>query len=191
LATERNVKEIIMTHSQKRLFLINIVGGILVLGSYVYGLLTHPGERMLLWGNLPEAVRPVYTASMFAAAGGYFFFLYHLVFKAPSESFRLPFGLPFNIIHILFIMILIPSALWMSLTFAYISDPSGWLWAVVRITLYIVGTSSALLLGTLVSLKVTSPKQFWMPSVIGAMLFTFHTLILDASIWPLFFPISN
>jgi len=176
-----------MTLSQKTLLIVNIIGGILVLGSYVFGLVSNPGRGMELWGNLPEAIRPVYTASMFAAAAGYFFFLYHLVFRANANTFKLPFGLPFYTVHIVFMMILVPSAIWMSLTFAYIDAPSVWMWALVRVTLFTVGVGSALLVAILMSLKATSPGQFWWPSVAGATVFTFHTLVLDATVWPIYF----
>jgi hypothetical protein len=176
-----------MTISQKYLLAINILGGVLVLGSYAYGLITHPGQGMALWGHLPKSAQPIYTVSMFAAAAGYLMFFFHLVFLANPASIRLPWSLPFGTLHILFLLILIPSALWMSLTFAYIANPSVWIWATVRLVLATVGLSSLLLLILLAGLKISAPDQFWWPSVIGAALFAFHTLILDATIWPIYF----
>ena len=56
-------------HPQKRSLLwINVVGGIAVLGSYVHGIVTNPLTRGEVWGGVPEALQPLYTASMLSAA---------------------------------------------------------------------------------------------------------------------------
>ena len=60
---------------------INIIGGIAVLGGYLYALLAHPILRGQLWGGVPEAWRTWITTSMFIAAIGYCFAMYYLIFN--------------------------------------------------------------------------------------------------------------
>lgn len=63
------------------LLLINIIGGAAVLGSYALGILTHPDAGQVLWGDVPESLRALYTANMFLAAIGYFALIYYLLFR--------------------------------------------------------------------------------------------------------------
>ena len=42
-----------MNAQQWTLIGINVLGGILVLGSYVQGLMAHPDNRNALWGSVP------------------------------------------------------------------------------------------------------------------------------------------
>jgi hypothetical protein len=176
-----------MTSSQAGLLAINVIGGVLVLGSYVYGIVAHPGQGDLLWGGVPLTTRPVYTFSMLLSAVGYFLFLYHAIFKMVPVEVRLPLGLPFGAFHAAFILILLPSALWMSATFAWAQSPTLLAWVQVRGVLAIVGLGSLFLAFLLAGLRWTAPSQFWWPSLAGALIFAFHTVVLDALIWPALF----
>ena len=84
-----------MNAQQWTLIAINVVGGILVLGSYVQGLMAHPDNRNALWGGVPNSVQPLYTVSMILAALGYFAFTYFVMFKIDAAEFRVAdrFGL--------------------------------------------------------------------------------------------------
>ena len=42
---------------QTQFLLINIIGGIAVLGGYVIALINHPETRNQLWGGVPENLR--------------------------------------------------------------------------------------------------------------------------------------
>ena len=65
-----------MASQQIIILVINIIGGIAVIGSYIFGLHgAGPNAANALWGGVPSAIRPVYGASMILAAIGYLSFL--------------------------------------------------------------------------------------------------------------------
>ena len=47
-------KERLIMSIQKQFIWINIIGGLSVLGGYVYALLDHPILRGQIWGGVPE-----------------------------------------------------------------------------------------------------------------------------------------
>ena len=55
---------------------INIIGGVAVLGGYVYALLNHPDTGNDLWGGIPQNWRAWIVTSMFIAAFGYIIAMY-------------------------------------------------------------------------------------------------------------------
>jgi hypothetical protein len=66
-------------HPKKQsLAAIVLLGGAAVLASYAYILAIDPATRAGLWGGVPPALLPGYTASMALAAAGYFAFTYFL-----------------------------------------------------------------------------------------------------------------
>jgi hypothetical protein len=178
-------------HKAKRALLaINVVGGIAVLGSYVLGFLRHPGSSSALWGKVPASLLPFYTASMLAAAAGYLAFTFFILVRLdPDETGARRFtsrAFPW-----LYAAILLPSALWMPLTFAMLAAPSPLLWAAIRVVLAIVGLASLGLLVTLLDMKPASHRWAWGLAVAGAILFFVQTGILDAIVWPAFFPLGS
>jgi len=44
--------------------LVNVIGGVSVLGSYAWGIATHPETAGDLWGSIPASVIPLYTGCM-------------------------------------------------------------------------------------------------------------------------------
>jgi hypothetical protein len=145
------------------LLLINLLGGIAVIGSYVFGL-KNSGTTSL-WGGVPESIRPVYFISMILAALGYFAFINFILFKnnfSPTV---------YNFLYLIFLGILVPSALWM--------------WVGVQIVLIIVGISSCVLVWFLFNLK-DSGIAYWL-AVLGSIYFAFHTAVLDMILWPILF----
>ncbi|MCX8126024.1 MAG: hypothetical protein N3E40_02610, partial [Dehalococcoidia bacterium] len=50
------------------LLVINVIGGAAVIGSYVFGLRGQSGGANVLWGGVPENIRPLYTVSMVISA---------------------------------------------------------------------------------------------------------------------------
>ena len=66
-----------MNSNQKIFLAINIVGGILVLASYVIGLKAGKSAD-ILWGGTPKNIRGVYTVSMLVSATG--FSVYNIYF---------------------------------------------------------------------------------------------------------------
>jgi hypothetical protein len=70
------MKEDPMRSEKRWLIFIILSGGLAVLGSYVYGFVSYPGAADILWGGVPQGIRPVYTANMFLAATSFFVFTY-------------------------------------------------------------------------------------------------------------------
>jgi hypothetical protein len=167
---------------------INVLGGAAVLGSYVHGLATHPATRGELWGGVPDALRPAYTVSMLLAAAGYFAFSSLLFFRVDADTARIGGRCTFGIVNALYAGILIPSALWMPLTFAMIESPGGMLWVSVRLVLAVVGLASVGLLGALLQIRPRPRGRPYALAVAGCAAFSFQTAVLDALVWPAFFP---
>lgn len=176
-------------HPQKRILaLINVVGGVAVLGSYAYGLLTNPHTRGDIWGEVPEALKPYYTASMLLAALGYFAFTYFVFFRMDGDRARVAEQYDLRLFNALYVAILLPSALWMPLTFQMLSEPSEGLWFVIRVVLFLVGFGSVGLIYALLRLEPKQPAvSYWM-AVAGAVAFAVQTALLDALVWPAYFP---
>ena len=66
---------------QTQFLIINIIGGIAVLGGYVIALVNHPDTRSELWGGVPENLRFWITSFMFISAFGYCLAMYYLIFQ--------------------------------------------------------------------------------------------------------------
>jgi hypothetical protein len=176
-------------HTQQlTLGLINVAGGILVLGSYAYGLITHPANRDAIWGGVPEAIKPLYTANMLLAAAGYLAFTYFVMFSLNRDSAQLANLSGFKVFYIVYALMLFPSALWMPLTYAALGHPGSSLyyWA-VRITLAIVGLASLALLGVLLSLHSSESSPTYWLAVAGSVFFCIQTAVLDGIVWSAFF----
>lgn len=162
--------------------LLNILGGIAVLGSYAWGILTFPDLREAFWGGVPESLRGLYTINMFLAAVGYLFvFSYFMLYESAENIARLT--LPY-------FLILIPSALWLPLTVAVLFDPSKWLWTMLRADLFAVALGGLMLYPAVLRIDQASTpvKSF---ACIGLAFFCLQTVVLDALIWPYYFELPS
>jgi len=177
-------------NAKKRLMLfINLLGGGGVIGSYVWGFLTHPNAGQALWGGVPDSIRPFYTAGMFLAATGYFAFTYFILFRLNPSETRVFNRFPFGLFNVLYAAILIPSALWMPLTLLALEGSSlGFFWA-VRIVLALVGLASVSLLFALLKVEPRLPRWAHRLAVAGCVGFCLQTAILDAIVWVAFFKV--
>ena len=143
-------------HPQKKTWLaINAIGGVAVLGSYVHGLATHPDTRNELWGSIPPELQAVYGVTMWLAAGGYFLFSYYFLARTDAREVRFG-GLGFGLINALYALIMVTSALWMPLTFAYLEGRSPTLWLAVRLDLFGVALGS---IGLILALFTMRPRS--------------------------------
>jgi hypothetical protein len=97
--------------------------------------------------------------------------------------------LRFGTFNALYAGILIPSALWMPLTFAMLERPGSALWGAIRLVLAVVGLASAAMIGALLALCPRQPAWAYGLAVAGSVVFGFHTVVLDALIWPALFPV--
>jgi hypothetical protein len=185
-----HIEEKTMTWSLQKtaLVVINVIGGAAVLGSYVIGILNHPETRGALWGEVPKAVMPVYTGMMFAAAAGYLAFTYFILFRLDPGEVTVAGRFSYGLFLWLYALILVPSALWMPLTFVMIDNPSLVTWIGIRAVLGITGIASLLLLGALVAVQPALPAWAHRFAVIGCAAFCVQTALLDALVWTAYFP---
>jgi hypothetical protein len=178
-----------MTSQRRNLLWINLFGGIAVLGSYAYCLSSYPAQVGDFWGDVPAGLRPVYTANMFLAAAGYFAFTFFLRYRLePTSGGGERFGL--GTFNALYALILVPSALWMPLTFAMLEAPSAGLWWAIRLTLAAVAAGSLGMLAGLVAVRPSPASLAHRLAVAGSLAFSFQTAVLDAVVWPAFFPLA-
>jgi hypothetical protein len=175
------------TH-QLTLGLVNVAGGILVLGSYAYGLIIHHANRDAIWGGVTETIKPLYTANMLFAAAGYLAFTYFVMFRLNPDNAQLANLSGFKVFYTIYALILFASALWMPLTYAALGHPGSSLyyWA-VRITLAIVGIASLALLGVLLSLHSSESSPTYWLAVAGNVFFCIQTAVLDGIVWSVYF----
>ena len=169
------------------LLVINILGGIAVIGSYVLGLSGQSGGANALWGGIPNNIRTVYAVSMILSALGYFAFIYFILFQLIPSEVVIGGRFGFSLFIAIFLFILIPSAFWMPLTNIYLSNPTSGTWIAIRIVLAIVGIASIALACALISLKTGNHGLAYWLAIVGSGYFAFHTAILDAIIWAAMF----
>ena len=162
---------------------INLIGGIAVLGSYAHGVLTHPGAGDILWGGVPQGIRPFYTAGMLLAATGYFAFTYFVLFRLDPNDTQVAGRFGFGLFNALYAAILIPSALWMPLTFLAAERSSLALLWIVRVVLAAVGVASLGLFFALMNVKPRYPLWAHRMAVVGSVGFCIQTVLLDAILW--------
>ncbi len=176
-----------MGTSQIVLLIINIIGGAAVIGSYVFGLKAQAGGADILWGGVPNGIRPVYGISMIVSALGYLAFLYFILFRLEPDDVVIAGRFHFSLFHVIFLAILISSALWMPLTNVYVGNTGTGTWIAVRTVLLVVGLASIALVWALLSLETQKQGAAYWLAVAGAAYFAFHTAILDAIVWAALF----
>lgn len=168
---------------RRRFALVAVLGG-LVLASYVHGISTHESlvAADALWGTMPRGLRGFYEAYMFVAAVG--FFPPFVVFMRDPEARYL--GRGNGIIDALYVALLVPSAAWMGLTFAWLSSGSTSIYALMRADLFVVAAASYAMLAALVTRSPRAPSVLHWSAVVGQTLFTVQTGLLDPIVWPLY-----
>lgn len=176
-----------MNQSKKiKWMMINLLGGATVIGSYIYGFLTHSNASQILWGSVPAGLRPIYTACMLAAAAGYFALAY-FVFRLDILETRVFDRFGFEIFNFLYLLVLVPSALWMPLTLSAIERSSVILIWVVKLDLALVAAGS---LGLLLAVVTTKPRPSttrYILAILGSAVLCLQTVVLDAIVWSFYF----
>ena len=165
------------------LLIINIIGGILVIGSYIYGLNAQSAGAAVLWGGVPQNIQPIYAVSMIISAIGYFAFLYYLLIRLDSAEAVIAGKFNYTLFCWIFIAILLPSAFWMPSTNLYVANPVTIYWILIRMVLFMVGFASLALVWALIKTVANAEGIPRRAAIAGSIYFTFHTLILDAIIW--------
>ncbi len=173
----------------RSLVVLNVLGGMAVLGSYVFAFTGTPELKDGLWGGVPAGIRPLYTVNMLLAAAGFFPFTYAFVFTLDPERPLPGSGLPYRFLHLCYALVLVGSALWLPLTAAMLSAPGPLTWWAVRGVLALVGLGSTGLLLVLAQLvRQRGGASAWL-GLVGCLPFWLQTAVLDALVWPAFFPL--
>ncbi len=176
-----------MDTTQIILLLMNITGGVAVIGSYILWLQKSPGGANALWGGVSARLRPVYTVSMILSAIGYLAVFYYLLFEPAPDEVEIGGGLGFVWFIPIVVLMLFPSALWMPLSSLYVDKPSSGAWIAVRTVLFVVGLASIALAWALLTLKPNDGNVAYWIAAVGSCYFAFHTFILDALLWAALF----
>jgi hypothetical protein len=170
-----------MNKHQKIFLGLITVSGTLVLGSYILGV-NDSGTADIMWGGVPTNWRGLYTISMIISALSYFIFSTYTFINIVGKKVQSKY--PLYTIYILYSLILIPSALWIPLVESMIKSPSDLTWIAIRTVLILVAFGTLGLLFFFLRLPTQKKKFFYYISVVGIIIFLFHTGVLDAAIWP-------
>ena len=176
-------------HPLKQVMLwINIVGGIAVIGSYVWGFKAVSNAGTVLWGSVPDNLRRASTTWMPLAALGYFLFTYLLLFRLNPEETQIAGRFGFAAFNWIYALILAPSALWMPLSAWALQNPIAARVWVVRLILWLVALASLLLIAALLSLHPRAPALAYGLAVAGSIALAVQTVVMDAVLWVMHFP---
>jgi len=149
------------------LLMINLIGGVAVLGSYAVGISSHPGQTDLLWGTLPEGVRGIYTANMLPAAIGYLVAFAYLM-AAPPERLQHAGKPALPTLSTVYATFLASSTAWMPLCWVALDGGRDDLIGLIKLVLLLAGLSSAGLLLLLARLTDPPRPRWWRASAQSA-----------------------
>jgi len=166
---------------------INLVGGLTVLSSYLFCFILYPTYSRSLWGSASDQVIMFFVISMFLAASGYVWFTFYLLKGAKLEDsgFVTIFGT--KTINLLYLVVLVCSAIWMPASISFSMGENILAELIIRLVLWMVGLASVGILIYIYKININHGKSSFishMFALLGAIVFTIHTLILDAVIWP-------
>jgi hypothetical protein len=176
------------SRARLRLLVLIALGGAAVLGSYLLTF-SRPDAGAVLWGGVPEAWKGFYTLNMFLAAGGFFPFTLLFLLADPAR-FAFAGGRGHRTLFWLYFLVLIPSALWLPLTYAF-ADSGGnmALWWAVRVDLALVAVGSLGILLAAITIRPPPNRLLQVVALVGAIAFCIQTVVLDATIWPAYYPL--
>jgi len=178
-----------MHYQQCILLAVIAICGTAVIGSYVYGIFTHPGSGEKLWGNIQGTLRIINYISMLLAVIGFFAFTYYIFSRINPDEARIAGYFNYWIFIVIYALILLPSAFWMPLTFNMMTSPSTSTWIAVRAVLFLVGLGSLCLLAALLTIQTrVQDVSYWL-AVGGAAAFCLQTAVLDSFVWPAYFQV--
>ena len=167
-------------------FLVNLVGGIAVLGSYCAGLYLYPDQRTALWGGVVGNWKTLFTTSMFFAATGYIVFCYTMTISDGANESSFLGKYTFIILAAAF---LFSASVWMPATLQYL-DTKNEIWWVVSVTSLWITAACLTCMGLAFNFTEFPNVNLFQNSVtsIGMICITFHCLVFDAIIWVTKFP---
>ena len=170
------------------LALLNVFGGIAVLGSYVSAFTGSSAFQDGLWGGVPVSLRSLYTVNMLLAAAGYFPFTWLFVVRTKPDEFHAITGFRYALLFGLYALVLLGSALWLPMTARMLLAPDAQIWGGIRIVLALVGIGATGILLLAFRVALTRGGAASWAAAIGSIPFFTQTALLDALIWPAYFP---
>jgi len=176
-----------MHKQQKFLLAIVLIGGVAVLGSYVWGILAIQNATQILWGDVPAIIRSFSTVGMLTGALGFFAYSFFILFKLNPDDTRIHSRFGYELFNFLYIAILIPSALWLPLTFLSVQNNNSAVLWLARLDLIIVAAASILLFLVLLYTRPRQPVWAYRLALVGSIFFCIQTVLLDAILWGYFF----
>lgn len=167
-------------------FLVNLVGGIAVLGSYCAGLYLYPDQRAALWGGIVGNWRTLFTSSMFFAAAGYLIFCYTMTISDGANESSFLGKYTFIILAAAF---LFSASVWMPATLQYLDTRNGIWWVVSVTSLWVTAASliCMVLAFSFTEFPNVNLSQNYV-TLTGIIWITFHCLVFDTIIWVTKFP---
>ena len=167
-------------------FLVNLVGGLAVLGSYCVGLYLYPDQRTALWGGVVGNWKTLFTTSMFFAAAGYLVFCYTMTISDGANESSFLGKYTFTILAAAF---LFSASVWMPATLQYL-DTKNEIWWIVSVTSLWITAASLTCMGLAFNFTEFPNVNLFQNSVTltGMICITFHCLVFDAIIWVTKFP---
>ena len=168
--------------------------GPMVLVSYVIGVYRMDNPE-LLWGGIPESWQPLNVACMFIATIGFLIMWWHFLYRwdaAAVETVQWPWTNGNDGGHtrllIAFLLILIPSCLWLELTAFHIRTDYSWTkWLVIgNLLLVCLGNILLGMFALSAHRNKIQPGTIW--PIIGAMMFAIQVIINDGILWSLKYP---
>ena len=167
--------------SQYIFLVVNLLGGIAVIGGYIACLTAYPQHGEALWGGVQGGLRIIFIVSMLLAASGYLAFCFYVT--------RLD-GLAGNheaSVHLwatgISSVFLLSAALWMPATISFVHLGATIFW-VVAVTSLWVTAASLVALTTIFAWNSELPTSLGRyVAILGIAYISFHCLVLDALIW--------
>ncbi len=120
-------------------------------------------------------------------AVGFFAYSFFILFKLNPDDTRIYVALGYEIFNFLYLAILIPSALWLPLTFLAVQNNNSVVLWLARLDLVIVAVASILLLLALLYTQPRQPMWAYRLALVGSIFFCIQTVLLDAILWGYFF----
>jgi len=168
--------------------------GPMVLASYVIGVYRMDNPE-LLWGGIPESWQPLNVVCMFIATIGFLIMWWNFLYRwdaAAVETVQWPWTSGNDGGHtrllIAFLLILIPSCLWLELTAFHIRTDYSWTkWLVIgNLLLVCLGNILLGMFALSAHRNKIQPGTIW--PIIGAMMFAIQVIINDGILWNLKYP---
>lgn len=164
----------------KKFFIAVLIIGIIGVGlSYYLGAQSLPNGVSDLWGDMPEQIKSLYFLTGGLAFLGYILAFIFITFKTDLYNYY-PFSRSM-------IVILVASMLWMPYTAEMINEPASFTWIKVRIALLLVGLGAWFFMRRIWVTQGEGHGIWKKWALGGAIVFFFHTMVMDAILWPMLF----